>query len=111
MRYRGLFRPLFRTSSGVMATEPGRSILAWSDFRNWNAELLKRALDRNELEALTLFANGQSADEIAAALNVSQGMAHHYLRVAARKLGARNRVHAVAVAVRNGLIKPTGGED
>ena len=73
-----------------MATEPGRSILAWSGFRNWNAELLKRAL---------------------AALNVSQGMAHHYLRVAARKLGARNRVHAVAVAVRNGLIKPTGGED
>jgi DNA-binding CsgD family transcriptional regulator len=31
--------------------------------------------------------------------------------VAARKLGARNRVHAVAVAVRNGLIQPTGGED
>jgi DNA-binding CsgD family transcriptional regulator len=79
--------------------------------RNWNADLFKRALDHNELEALTLFANGKSADEIAAALNVSQGMAHHYLRVAARKLGARNRVHAVAVAVRNGLIKPTGGED
>ena len=56
-------------------------------------DLLKRALDPNELEALTLFANGKSADEIAAALNVSQGMAHHYLRVAARKLGARNRVH------------------
>lgn len=79
--------------------------------RNWDADLLKRALDDKELEALTLFANGQSADEIAAALNVSQGMAHHYLRVAARKLGARNRVHAVAVAVRNGLIEPTGGED
>ena len=78
---------------------------------NWDADLLKRELDHNELEALTLFANGKSADEIAAALGVSQGMAHHYLRVAARKLGARNRVHAVAVAVRNGLIKPTGGED
>jgi LuxR family transcriptional regulator, quorum-sensing system regulator BjaR1 len=80
-------------------------------YRNRNANLLRRALDHNELEALALFANGKSADEIAAALNVSQGMAHHYLRVAARKLGARNRVHAVAVAVRNGLIKPTGGED
>ena len=79
--------------------------------RNWDDDLLKRALDDNELEALTLFANGKSADEIAAALNVSQGMAHHYLRVAARKLGARNRVHAVAVAVRNGLVKVTGGED
>jgi DNA-binding CsgD family transcriptional regulator len=73
--------------------------------------VLKRPLDDNELEALTLFANGKSADEIALALSVGQGMAHHYLRLAARKLGARNRVHAVAVAVRNGLIQPTGGED
>jgi DNA-binding CsgD family transcriptional regulator len=79
--------------------------------RNWDADLLKRPLDDNELEALTLFANGKSADEIAAALKVSQGMAHHYLRVAARKLGARNRVHAVAVAVRNGLVAVTGGEE
>ena len=78
--------------------------------RNWDPDVLQRALDDNELEALTLFANGKSADEIAAALKVSQGMAHHYLRVAARKLGARNRVHAVAVAVRNGLITPNGGE-
>jgi len=76
-----------------------------------NANVLKRPLDDNELEALTLFANGKSADEIALALSVGQGMAHHYLRLAARKLGARNRVHAVAVAVRNGLIRPTGGED
>lgn len=80
-------------------------------YRIGMPDVLKRPLDRNELEAITLFANGKSADEIAAALSVSQGMAHHYLRVAARKLGARNRVHAVAVAVRNGLVKPTGGED
>ena len=79
--------------------------------RSWNTIVIRRSLDHNELEALALFANGKSADEIAAALNVSQGMAHHYLRVAARKLSARNRVHAVAVAVRNGLIKPTGGEE
>jgi LuxR family quorum sensing-dependent transcriptional regulator len=73
--------------------------------------VIKRLLDRNELEALTLFANGKSADEIAASLKVSQGMAHHYLRVAARKLGARNRVHAVAIAVRNGAVAVSGGEE
>ena len=73
--------------------------------------MIKRPLDRNEIEALSLFANGKSADEIAAALKVSQGMAHHYLRVAARKLGARNRVHAVAIAVRDGLVPATGGEE
>jgi DNA-binding CsgD family transcriptional regulator len=69
-----------------------------------------RQLDAYELRALTLFASGKSADEMAAALGVGRGMAQHYLRVAARKLGARNRVHAVAIAVRMGLIKPSGGE-
>ena len=69
-----------------------------------------RPLDRNELEALTLLANGKSADEIASELKVSQSMAHHYLRVAARKLGARNRVHAVAIGVRKGLV-PVSGTD
>jgi DNA-binding CsgD family transcriptional regulator len=67
-----------------------------------------RQLDDNELQALTLFANGRTADEIAAALSVSRSVAHHYLRVAARKLLARNRVHAVAIAVQQGLIKPSG---
>ena len=64
-----------------------------------------RALDRNELEALDLFANGKSAEEIATALKVSRSLVHHYLIIAARKLGARNRVHAVAIAVRKGLVK------
>lgn len=68
-----------------------------------------RPLDANELAALRLFANGKTADEMAVELGVSKSMALHYLRVAARKLGARNRVHAVAIAVRTGLIKPSGG--
>ena len=70
-----------------------------------------RPLDLNELAALKLFANGKTADEMAAEIGVSKSMAQHYLRVAARKLGARNRVHAVAIAVRMGLIKPSGGGD
>jgi DNA-binding CsgD family transcriptional regulator len=69
-----------------------------------------RPLDEFELRALAHFANGKSADEIAEMLGVSRSIAQHYLRVAARKLGARNRVHAVAIAVRNGLIEPSGGE-
>lgn len=68
-----------------------------------------RPLDANELEALKLFANGKAAEEIAAELNVSRSMAQHYVRVAARKLGARNRVHAVALAVRLGLFEVSGG--
>jgi DNA-binding CsgD family transcriptional regulator len=68
-----------------------------------------RHLDNNELEALRLFANGRTTDEIAVTLDVSKSGALYYLRVAARKLGARNRVHAVAIAVCTGLIKPSRG--
>lgn len=70
-----------------------------------------RPLDVNELAALKLFANGKTADELAAELGVTKSIAQHYLRVAARKLGARNRVHAVAIAVRSGMIKLSGGGD
>lgn len=68
-----------------------------------------RPLDENELDALSLFANGKTSDEIAVALRVSKSMVQHYLRVASRKLGARNRIHAVAIAVRDRLVMPTGG--
>jgi DNA-binding CsgD family transcriptional regulator len=67
-----------------------------------------RRLDELEIEALTLFASGKTADEMAVALGMSKSIALHYLRVAARKLGARNRVHAVAIAIQKGLIKPSG---
>ena len=43
-------------------------------------------LEPKELEALSLLANGMTADEIAAALAVSKGMARYYLHVAARTL-------------------------
>jgi len=68
-----------------------------------------RELDASEIKALQMFANGRSADEMAAAMGVSKSIAQHHLRVAARKLEARNRIHAVAIAVRMGLIEPKGG--
>jgi len=44
-------------------------------------------------------------------LGVGQSMAHHDLRVAARKLGARNRVQAVAIAVSIGVVHLTRGRE
>jgi LuxR family transcriptional regulator len=61
-------------------------------------------LDQKELEALILFANGKTAGEIANTMNLSISMINNYLRVSTRKLRARNRVHAVAIAVRIGLV-------
>lgn len=67
--------------------------------------MAQRELAPEELTALSLFANGKTSEEIAASLGVSKSMALHYLRVAARKLGGRSRVHAAAIAVEAGLIK------
>jgi DNA-binding CsgD family transcriptional regulator len=70
-----------------------------------------RPLGADELRALALFAEGRSAEELSAELGVSKSTAVYYLRVAARKLGARNQVHAVAIVVRMGLVDPSrGGE-
>jgi DNA-binding CsgD family transcriptional regulator len=68
-----------------------------------------RPLDKYEHEALRLFANGKTPAEIAHEMGVSESMANHFLRVATRKLGARNRAHAVAIATHMGLVVPTGG--
>ena len=44
-------------------------------------------------------------DEIGVVLEVRKNEAAHYLRLAARKLKARNRAHAVAIAVQAGLVQ------
>ena len=61
-------------------------------------------LTRMELIGLTLAANGLAASEIASRLSASEAEIEVALHDAAQKLGARNRVHAVTIAIRKGLI-------
>ena len=65
----------------------------------------QRPLDQTELEVLTRFANGKSTEEIAQAMTLHKATVQDHLRVAARKLGAANRVHAAVIAAELGLIK------
>jgi DNA-binding NarL/FixJ family response regulator len=65
----------------------------------------QRPLDETELEVLTRFANGKSTEEIAQAMTLHKATVQDHLRVAARKLGAANRVHAAVIAAELGLIK------
>lgn len=66
-----------------------------------------RALDLRpkEIQYLTMLANGHSAREAAALMGVSSRTAEEYSWEARNKLGAVTIVHAVAIAVREGLIK------
>jgi DNA-binding CsgD family transcriptional regulator len=61
-------------------------------------------ISRRELECLRLTANGQTSEEIAARLGLSVHTANQYLTNSTQKLNAMNRMHAVAKALRLGLI-------
>jgi DNA-binding CsgD family transcriptional regulator len=63
-----------------------------------------RAMSKRELECLKLTANGQTSEEIAARLGLSVHTANQYLTNTTQKLNAVNRIHAVAKALRLGLI-------
>jgi DNA-binding CsgD family transcriptional regulator len=66
------------------------------------------ALSAEELHTLARLAVGDSYQQIARAQNISVDCARQRASRATRKLDCRSVVHAVAVAVRRGLI--TGAE-
>jgi DNA-binding CsgD family transcriptional regulator len=63
------------------------------------------AVSPRELEFLKLTANGYTSDEIAVVLNLSVHTTNQHLTRIAMKLNAVNRMHAVAKALRLGLIE------
>jgi DNA-binding NarL/FixJ family response regulator len=63
------------------------------------------ALSGRELEVLTLLANGESNAGVGAALSISENTVLHHVSSIIRKLGAKNRTHAVSIAHRNGLFR------
>lgn len=63
------------------------------------------SISKRELECLRLTANGHTSEDIAALLGLSVHTANQYLGNATQKLNAVNRMHAVAKALRLGLIQ------
>lgn len=62
------------------------------------------SISRRELECLKLAANGHTSEEISRLLGLSVHTANQYLTNTTHKLNAVNRVHALAKAMREGLI-------
>ena len=65
---------------------------------------VKPAMSKREIECLRLTANGLTSQQIAKALGLSVHTATQYLTNSTQKLNAVNRTHAVAKALRGGLI-------
>lgn len=62
------------------------------------------AITAREIDCLKLTANGYTSEEIAVVLGLSVHTTNQYLTKAALKLNAVNRMHAVAKALRLGVI-------
>ena len=61
-------------------------------------------LSPREREVLTLMATGLEMDQIAEELTISRTTVRTHIHNAHRKLGARNRPHAIAIAMQRDLI-------
>jgi LuxR family transcriptional regulator, quorum-sensing system regulator BjaR1 len=63
-------------------------------------------LTAREREVLAWAANGKSAWEIGEILNITKRTVDEHAQTAFQKLGAANRTHAVAIALRERIIEP-----
>jgi LuxR family quorum sensing-dependent transcriptional regulator len=52
-----------------------------------------------------LVAQGKSAREIGQILHIAKRTVDAHVQTAVRKLGAANRTHAVAIALRDGIVE------
>ena len=62
------------------------------------------SLTAREIEVLTWVARGKSAWEIGESLNIAKRTVDEHVQTAVRKMGAVNRTHAVALAIRDRII-------
>lgn len=66
-------------------------------------------LTARELDVLKLVAQGQSNKRVGAALSISEETVKTHMKSILPKLGANDRTHAVALALRRGVLPPPGG--
>jgi two-component system response regulator DesR len=83
-------------SMGLRAVDPALAAAALAEGDS--------PLTAREEEVLAAASRHDSAGDIAAALHLSEGTVRNYLSAAIRKLGARNRGEAIAVAREKGWL-------
>ncbi len=95
-------------ASGVANVGPGRHLAILVPLRERpqgsGAPPLARPLSQREREVLRLLALGRDGPQIAAQLVLSPATVRTHVNNAMRKLGARTRAHAIALALRDGLV-------
>jgi DNA-binding NarL/FixJ family response regulator len=65
----------------------------------------RAAITKRQRETLQLLADGHSTEEAARRLHLSAETVRTHTKATLQRLGARDRAHAVAIALRNGFIE------
>lgn len=78
---------------------------AWETVKAGEAPIGPHSLTPREREVLGWVAQGKSTREISKILGIASRTVDEHVKAAARKLGAANRAHAVAIALREGFVK------
>ena len=95
---------LILSSGQIIATYIHQSILDLSRQKPQPHDVVQ--LTQREKQCLTLVAEGKTSHEVAKQLNVVESTITFHIQNAGKKLGANNRVQAVALAMSGGLISP-----
>jgi LuxR family transcriptional regulator, quorum-sensing system regulator BjaR1 len=74
--------------------------------RRSSPSIIAHRLTKREREVLAWSAVGKSAWDTGEILNITQRTVEEHLANCRRKLGAMNRTHAVAIAIRDRIIEP-----
>ena len=93
----GVIKRAAASQDPVVITQRGRAAAVMVSAQSYERT-------QHELEILRLVAGGQTNREIAAELFISSDTVKGHLETVYRKLGVSDRAHAVAVAIRNGLV-------
>jgi len=98
---------LARTAAADLLTRAVRAALAQESFVDPAVPPpgSRGKLTRRQREILQLLANGESTTVAARELGLSEETVKTHTRNALARLGARNRTHAVAIAMREALVE------
>lgn len=104
-----LFEAIRAASKGEYFLLPSITAKIVSELKRVSATTVKNvqlveSLSVREMEVLKLVSNGMNNKEIADALVISEGTVKNHLSSILAKLSARDRIQAVEIARRNGLL-------
>lgn len=83
----------------------GEVLIKFQDYKElYLQHAISSRLSRREIEVLQCIKNGDSIEEVAKNLNLSKYTVRDYISSSINRMNAKNRIHAVSMAIQQGLI-------